>query len=669
MVIKYNFNLMKYIGIFFLLLMLLGFFNSPTALIKENNSQNLPKNQAKPNPIVIPPIIFNFFLWNYTTGAQIVDSPVIADLNNDSYPDVIFGSNDFHIYAVNGLNGKQLWNFTLTHGLSAEDVSPSIGDVNSDGINDVLISDNGYIIALSGNNGLVLWQYIMPWDSTFSPVISDLDNDGIPEVITGDKNNLFLLNGLNGHQKYNDTYVNTNYPSGVAIADLNGDRKQEIIVSLSYNTGSKAYLYAYTLDFSPIWDVPLNGSIITAPVLVNIDNDVSPEAIVATNSGYIYAVDNEDGMILWTKYLEQSELPVYFEGTPSVADLTGDNSMDFCLGGYYIVYCFNAKDGSILWKYNSPNALQGSFSIGDLNHDNSLDVLVIDSVNSVFALDGNTGKLLWKNSLPSQLSKAAVLADLDRDGDLEIVFGCHDYHLYALEPLTKPGTRIFWEAESGSYSFSWTKNANDIDRDYDSLSDYSEKLFGTNILLPDTDNDSLKDGFEVSMNLNPNNSDTDADGLGDGFEINTYHTNAANNDTDLDGMPDGWEVNNLLNPLRNETYLDYDLDGLTNLEEFTLGTLPRCADTDNDGLSDGAEVNVYDTNPLKWDTNGNGLSDGFEVNYLALKSQTNSISTTNTNSSSAKSKSLAIGGIWGLLIGGTSISAVIVFRKMKKNYL
>ena len=41
---------------------------------------------------------------------------------------------------------------------------------------------------------------------------------------------------------------------------------------------------------------------------------------------------------------------------------------------------------------------------------------------------------------------------------------------------------------------------------------------------------------------------------------------------------------------------------------------PTLPDTDGDGLSDGAEVNVYFTNPRLVDTDGDTLSDGAEVN-------------------------------------------------------
>lgn len=62
-------------------------------------------------------------------------------------------------------------------------------------------------------------------------------------------------------------------------------------------------------------------------------------------------------------------------------------------------------------------------------------------------------------------------------------------------------------------------------------------------------------------------------------------------DDDGDGLPDGYEDANGLNPSdASDASQDSDQDGLTNLEEYDIGTDPMAADTDGDGLNDGFEI-------------------------------------------------------------------------------
>lgn len=110
-------------------------------------------------------------------------------------------------------------------------------------------------------------------------------------------------------------------------------------------------------------------------------------------------------------------------------------------------------------------------------------------------------------------------------------------------------------------------------------------------------------------------------------------------DSDGDLIPDSYEIANGMDQDNaadaNQGANDglFDNDGLTNLEEYNLGTDPNLADTDGDLLNDGAEVNgtlnPYQvdhvagsvpagapgegTDPLKKDSDGDGLEDFVEL--------------------------------------------------------
>ena len=84
-------------------------------------------------------------------------------------------------------------------------------------------------------------------------------------------------------------------------------------------------------------------------------------------------------------------------------------------------------------------------------------------------------------------------------------------------------------------------------------------------------------------------------------------------DLDGDGLDDNWE-RSVFGNLNQTGAGDFDTDGLTNLQEYNLSTDPEDADSDDDTLTDGAEVNLHTTNPRAADTDLDGLSDAAEIN-------------------------------------------------------
>jgi cysteine-rich repeat protein len=122
--------------------------------------------------------------------------------------------------------------------------------------------------------------------------------------------------------------------------------------------------------------------------------------------------------------------------------------------------------------------------------------------------------------------------------------------------------------------------------------------------------DGLAHGVDVDADQAPNHLDTDADA--DGTPDGTEGTG----DLDGDGVPNYLDPDDADGPIA-----DPDGDGLPNGVEGSLGTDPRRADTDGDGLSDAQEVaggdpTAYDpgvdTRPTDADTDDDGIGDGEE---------------------------------------------------------
>ena len=174
-----------------------------------------------------------------------------------------------------------------------------------------------------------------------------------------------------------------------------------------------------------------------------------------------------------------------------------------------------------------------------------------------------------------------------------------------------------YAGDSVSFNFTGTKPAQDITLGFsegEELPDMYEDVFRNYKLSGMTISTDFD--FEIDTIL-----DSDEDGLPDYIETE-IGSNPYNPDTDGDGLSDGIEYYLFdTDPTKTDTDgngisdadEDFDEDGLTNGEEIDLGTSPLSPDTDSDDLSDYEEVYVYNTDPLKSDTDSDRLSDGEEI--------------------------------------------------------
>jgi outer membrane protein assembly factor BamB len=304
--------------------------------------------------------------WTYTVGIgisnSVYSSPAIGDINNDGIPEVVFGSRNTRIYALNGTSGTIVWSY-LTGGWVTS--SPAIGDINNDGIPEVVVgSSNGAVYALRGTDGSLLWSYTTG-GSVSSPAIGDINNDGIPEVVVGSSNGaVYALRGTDG-----------------------------------------SLLWSYT-----------TGGSVSSPAIGDINNDGIRDVVVGSSNGAVYALRGTNGSLLWSYTIGGSV------SSPAIGDINNDGFPDVVVGsGDRIIYALRGDNGSLLWFSNplcSSQSSRDGIKLADIDPSSGLEVIVSTSSGCLYVFS-SSGSVLW-SMLGIGLMTNSSIGDVDGDGCVEI---------------------------------------------------------------------------------------------------------------------------------------------------------------------------------------------------------------------------------------------------------
>jgi hypothetical protein len=142
---------------------------------------------------------------------------------------------------LNGENGTLSWKYKGSGYIGAP---ASLGDIDNDGICDVVFP-NGYRITALSNTGAFKWEYPIPnYGSAFRGVaLADINNDVYPEVIFGNSNGILTaLHGNNGNVLWTLNlaahYGNSQFALDHAplVADFDGDDTLDVFIVGGYGT-------------------------------------------------------------------------------------------------------------------------------------------------------------------------------------------------------------------------------------------------------------------------------------------------------------------------------------------------------------------------------------------------------------------------------------------------
>jgi len=166
-------------------------------------------------------------LWSFETGSWVASSPSLGDIDNDGKLEIVVGSDDNKIYALNGEDGSLLWSYTTGGGVWS---SPSLGDIDNDGKLEVVVGSEDYkVYALNGEDGSLLWSYKTGNWVDSPPSLGDIDNDGKIEVVVGSFDKIYALNGENGSLLWSYS-TGDGVWSSPSLGDIDNDGKLEVVV-------------------------------------------------------------------------------------------------------------------------------------------------------------------------------------------------------------------------------------------------------------------------------------------------------------------------------------------------------------------------------------------------------------------------------------------------------
>jgi outer membrane protein assembly factor BamB len=267
----------------------------------------------------------------------------------------------------------------------------------------------------SGQSLHTEWSYRGTGDRWLSPRVHDMDFDGRDEILSltwGTPPALVCI-AQDGSLKWQADLEGTE-PVGLALGDLNGDSRLEVVAACSERTGST--LAAFDSRGQGLWSVPLEGRCTAPPMAVDMDWDGFDEIIIVDEGRGLLCLNGMDGEVIW---VVEKRMPD--SNYLSLADIDRDGSLN--------VLWFQNKTQS-LWIVDSGGSVlrtldgtedQSYFGrpmIGDIELDGELE-LVICTGDEVLCLDPSTFQILWEVQARSRY--AGALGDVDGDGDLELL--------------------------------------------------------------------------------------------------------------------------------------------------------------------------------------------------------------------------------------------------------
>ena len=383
--------------------------------------------------------------YQFQQSGYIMSAPALADMDGDGDLEIIFNTFDGaggKIFAIHH-NGVVVTGFPVNVG-EIMMVSPAVQDLEGDGIVDIVSTTWGNNIWAVDASGNVKSGFPYSTADKFNcpPSIADLDGDGDMEIIAGDDDGFLYLLHHDGSEMGVHSFGG-DIRGGIAIGDISGNGNPDLVFG-GYDQ------FVHVLD--PMtgtevdgWPIDVNWNIVSAPALADVDNDGQEEIIVAHRGAVIFVFEN-DGSTFGSFPIS---LGGAIESSPSVQDLDNDGDYEILVGssqGLKVIDIKSPLGEKATWNVHRGNLERSGY------YDASLLSIVNDeqpSLPNAFTVSNNypnpfNPSTTINISLPNQTELVVSVFDISGRLITELVNNNHPAGTYSVtwNGLSKSGMEL-----------------------------------------------------------------------------------------------------------------------------------------------------------------------------------------------------------------------------------
>jgi len=271
----------------------------------------------------------------------------------------------------------------------------------------------------------------------------DTDGDGANEIVFGTRR---------GHSRRiwcfdSHTDLDWIYPP-IDQDGLPGDPKGKVslvdvdrdgVCELCFAAGGRLHVLRGDGNVLWTWDDPNPAVAIEGPPQAyDVDGDGYVDFFVSDSAGYVHRVTVE-GQLVWSTPIGRPS-----GGQPTICDIDRDGEHEVVVpGSDRLVFCLDANTGREKWRFDSGGSIRSQpVIVADVDRDREYEAVIWNDLGAVICIS-SIGTEIWRWMVPSPgiIRLCQAIGDVDGDDSLDMVImsgsGMFCVDIGAAEPVTK----------------------------------------------------------------------------------------------------------------------------------------------------------------------------------------------------------------------------------------